>query len=178
MRADAEQNRGRLLAVAGEVFARDGAGASLKGVARAAEVGIGTLYRHFPTRDALVEAVYEDQVDRLCAGADELLDRRDPAEALRAWMERFVDFMAAKEGMGDTLKGLLMSESDRLRTRARLREAIATLLAAAGADRDAGDVLLALGGITVIAGEENARDLASRLISLLLYGVLGSPEVR
>ncbi|TVT06065.1 TetR/AcrR family transcriptional regulator [Amycolatopsis bartoniae] len=180
MRADARDNRERLLEVAAAAFAREGTQTSLKAIARAAGVGIGTLYRRFPTREALVEAVYRNEVDRLCAAAPELLGQCPPAGALRAWMERFVDFMAAKEGMADTLRAVLLSEVDRLHTRDRLRQAIGTLLdagAAAGAvraDLAPNDVLLALGGITMIAGAEQQRKLASRLIDLLLGGVLTS----
>ncbi|GHF53103.1 AcrR family transcriptional regulator [Amycolatopsis bartoniae] len=180
LRADARDNRERLLEVAAAAFAREGTQTSLKAIARAAGVGIGTLYRRFPTREALVEAVYRNEVDRLCAAAPELLGQCPPAGALRAWMERFVDFMAAKEGMADTLRAVLLSEVDRLHTRDRLRQAIGTLLdagAAAGAvraDLAPNDVLLALGGITMIAGAEQQRKLASRLIDLLLGGVLTS----
>ncbi|MET7403125.1 helix-turn-helix domain-containing protein [Dactylosporangium sp. NPDC005572] len=177
MRADARSNHERLLAVAAEAFARDGAQASLKAVAREAGVGIGTLYRRFPTREALVEAVYQHEVDRLCEAAGDLLAGAPPAAALRAWMERFVDFMAAKHGMADVLRPVLVSEDDRQHTRDRLRSAIATLLAAGAeagevrAGLDPNDLLMALGGITMIAGEERQRELASRLIDLVLLGV-------
>jgi AcrR family transcriptional regulator len=173
MRADAQHNHDRLLVAAAEAFAADGTGTSLKAVARAAGVGIGTLYRRFPTRESLVEAVYRNEVERLCAAAPELLAALGPEEALRAWMERFVDFMAAKDGMGDTLRAVLVSEQDRLHTRDLLRGAIATLLAG-GAGRpgtEADDVLMSLGGITLIAGAEQQRELAGRLIALLLRGI-------
>lgn len=177
LRADAQSNYERLLAVAAEVFAREGTQASLKAIAQRAGVGIGTLYRRFPTRETLVEAVYRNEVARLCAAADELLGTLPPAAALPAWMERFVDFMAAKRGMGEALRAVLLSEQDRMHTRDLLRAAIATLLAAGAADGvvrpgvDPNDVLMALGGITLIAGEERRRDLATRLIGLLLHGV-------
>ncbi|GAA3232979.1 TetR/AcrR family transcriptional regulator [Dactylosporangium siamense] len=177
LRADARGNQERLLSVAAVAFARDGTQTSLKAVAKEAGVGVGTLYRHFPTREALVEAVYEHEVTVLCDAAAELLRALGPADALRGWMERFVDFMAAKHGMADLLRPVLLSEADRLHTRARLRAAIATLLdagAAAGVIRpgvDANDVLMALGGVTMIAGEEGQRALATRLIDLLLHGV-------
>ncbi len=178
MRADARANHDRLLAVAADAFAREGTSASLKAIARDAGVGIGTLYRRFPTREALVEAVYRNEVERLCAAAPDLLAAEPPAVALVGWMERFVDFMAAKRGMGEVLRAVLLSADDRLRTRAQLRGALATLLdagIAAGVVRpgvDPNDVLLGLGGITLIAGEERERALASRLIGLLLHGVV------
>ncbi|MEV0716598.1 TetR family transcriptional regulator [Asanoa sp. NPDC050611] len=177
MRADARANYDRLLEVAAAAFAREGTQASLKAIAKDAGVGIGTLYRRFPTRELLVEAVYRNEVERLCAAAPELLETTPPAAALAGWMERFVDFMATKRGMGEALRALLLSAEDRLETRARLRAAIATLLdagVAAGAVRpgvDPDDLLLSLGGITLIAGEERERALASRLVDLLLRGV-------
>lgn len=177
LRADAQNNHDRLLVVAADAFAREGTQASLKAIAHTAGVGIGTLYRRFPTRDALVEAVYRNEVSRLCESAPELLETLTPAAALPAWMESFVDFMAAKHGMADVLRAVLLSEEDRLHTRDLLRAAIATLLdagAAAGTVRpgtNPNDVLMALGGITMIAGEENQRDLATSLIDLLLHGV-------
>jgi AcrR family transcriptional regulator len=178
LRADAQNNHDRLLVVAAEAFARDGIGTSLKAIARAADVGIGTLYRRFPTRETLVEAVYRNEVTRLCAAAAEFLETLPAAEALQRWMERFVDFMAAKQGMGDVLRSLLLDETDRMKTRDLLRTAIATLLdagTAAGTFRaglDPNDVLMILGGITTIASEENQRELATRLIELVLNGVL------
>ncbi|GAA4263131.1 TetR/AcrR family transcriptional regulator [Dactylosporangium darangshiense] len=177
LRADAQTNHERLLVVAAEAFAREGTQTSLKAIAREAGVGIGTLYRRFPTRETLVEAVYRNEVTRLCAAAPELLETLQPAAALPAWMEKFVDFMAAKHGMADVLRAVLLSEEDRMHTRDLLRTAIATLLdagTATGTVRpgiDPNDVLMGLGGVTMIAGEENQRDLATRLIDLLLYGV-------
>jgi AcrR family transcriptional regulator len=178
LRADARSNHERLLVVAAEAFAREGTQASLKAIAQAAGVGIGTLYRRFPTRETLVEAVYRNEVTRLCAAAPELLGTLSPEAALPAWMEKFVDFMAAKHGMADVLRVVLLSEEDRMHTRELLRAAIGTLLAAgaaAGTVRPGvvpGDVLMGLGGITMIAGEEGQRELASRLIDLLLHGVM------
>ncbi len=177
MRADAQENHERLLEVAARAFARDGTGASLKAIAREAGVGIGTVYRRFPSREVLVEAVYRQEVERLCAAAPALIAADGGARALLAWMEMFVDFMAAKRGLGDTLRAVLTSEEDKQQTRDQLRSAIASLLAA-GVDTGAvraevapDDLLLSLGGITLIAAEESQRELATRLIGLLLDGV-------
>lgn len=174
LRADAQQNHDRLLAVAAEAFARDGTGASLRAIAQEAGVGIGTLYRRFPHREALVEAVYRNEVAGLCAAAGELLDGSTAVEALRAWMERFVDFMDAKHGMADALRGVLASEDDRMHTRGLLRDALKTLLDA-GLDEgvispglDPYDVLMALGGVTLIA---ERRETALRLVDLLINGL-------
>src|SRR3954453_4445423 len=101
LRADAQSNHDRLLEVAAEAFAADGVQTSLKAIAQRAGVGIGTLYRRFPTRETLVEAVYRNEVAALCDAASELLGQAAPLEALRAWTERFVDFMDAKHGMAD-----------------------------------------------------------------------------
>jgi AcrR family transcriptional regulator len=178
LRADAQANHGRLLEVAARVFARDGADASLKTIAAEAGLGIGTLYRRFPTREDLVEAVYRRETDRLSASARGLLDERDPATALREWMEGFVDYMLTKQGMADALPAILAArEGLRLHSRDALRSAVATLVEAgitAGVVREDAapdDVLMALGGITLISGHENQRDLASRLITLLLDGL-------
>ncbi|MGR6318487.1 helix-turn-helix domain-containing protein [Micromonospora soli] len=184
LRADAQHNQERLLAVAAEAFAREGTQASLKAIAQQAGVGIGTLYRRFPTRETLVEAVYRSEVTRLCAAAKRLLDTMPPDAALSAWMEEFVDFMAAKRGMADVLRPVLLSDEDRMQTRALLRAAIATLLdagATAGTTRpgvDPYEVLMGLGGITMIAGEEQQRELASRLIGLLLHGIIRPRDER
>jgi AcrR family transcriptional regulator len=174
LRADARHNHDLLLDEAARAFAREGTQTSLKAIARAAGVGIGTLYRRFPTREALVEAVYHNEVARLCDAAADLLATLPPADALRAWMEQFVDFMAAKNGMGESLRAVLVSEDDRLHTRDLLRDAIATLLdngpVRGGVTPD--DVLMGLGGITLIASAEDQRALATRLIDLLLNGLL------
>jgi AcrR family transcriptional regulator len=182
VRADAQDNYERVLRVAADVFAREGTGASLKAIAREAGVGIGTVYRRFPTREALVEAVYRQEVDQLCAAATELARSQPGAAGLRAWMELFVDFMAAKRGLGETLRSVLTSEEERQQTRDQLRRAIATLLTTQPdypghhirPQLDPNDVLMSLGGITLIAAEESRRELASRLIELLMTGVTDS----
>src|SRR5882762_10024943 len=96
-RTDALLNRERLLEVAKEAFTRSGANASLDDIARDAGVGAGTLYRHFPTRDALIEAVYRTEVEKLAAAEREFSAALLPVEALRAWMLLFVDYIATKQ---------------------------------------------------------------------------------
>ncbi|MCT9929865.1 TetR/AcrR family transcriptional regulator [Planotetraspora sp. A-T 1434] len=177
LRADAQQNYERLLAVAARAFTREGAGASLKTIAQEAGVGIGTLYRRFPTRETLVEAVYRNEVARLCTAAPALVAESPPVDALRTWMEQFIDFMAAKHGMADALRAVLVSEDERMHTRGLLRDALATLLDAGVADGvirpglDPYDLLMGLGGITLIAEGPGQRDLALRLVDLLINGV-------
>jgi AcrR family transcriptional regulator len=186
LRADAQLNQDRLLEAAARAFARDGSEASLKAIAKDAGVGIGTLYRRFPTRERLTEATYRNETARLCAAAPELLQTSPAAEALRTWMDLFVDYMATKHGMADALHAVLVTEGDlRMQTRDLLTEALATLMAAAAADQtirpdiDPNDVLMGLGGVTLIAGEPGQRDLARRLLDLLMDGLKhrGSPDV-
>ena len=96
-RADALRNRERILEVAKEAFTRDGAAASLDDIAKASGIGSGTLYRHFPTRDALIEAVYRSEVAKLAESEQRLAATRPPLEALRAWMLLFIDHVAGKQ---------------------------------------------------------------------------------
>src|SRR5580704_6119469 len=105
-RSDARRNRDRLVEVAAEAFAANGIDASLEDIARKAEVGVGTLYRHFPNRDALLEAVFRNNVDQLCDQADELLATLPPVEALGAWMKAFVAYVASKRGLAMHLKSV------------------------------------------------------------------------
>ena len=179
LRADARQNYDRLVAVAAQAFARDGSQASLKAIAGEAGVGIGTLYRHFPTREALVEAVYRTGTQRLCEAAPELLRELPPVDALRAWTSRFLDYMAAKDGMAEVLHAVLAADDGlRMDTRSRLNEALALLLDAGKnsgdlrRDLDAGDVFLALGGFALVLDRQpDATGRAERLLALLLTGL-------
>src|SRR4029077_15732002 len=106
-RADAQRNRERILEVAKEAFTRSGANASLDDVAKEAGVGAGTLYRHFPTRDALIEAVYRTEVEKVAAAEKKFSERLSPVEALRAWMLLFVDYIATKQIIGPALNSLV-----------------------------------------------------------------------
>jgi AcrR family transcriptional regulator len=180
LRADAQRNEDRLLAAAAVAFSTDGANASVKDIARAAGVGVGTLYRRFPSKELLIEATYRHEVQDLCDAALDLSASNPPEEALRAWMQLFLDFMATKQGMADALRVVLTDENERLNTRTRLAEAIDHLLAGAAGKSltrpgiDAGDVLMALGGISLITANERRSDLAARLIELLLHGIVTS----
>src|SRR5690242_1290066 len=178
LRADAQRNEDRLLKAAAAAFAREGADAAVKDIAREAGVGVGTLYRRFPSKELLIEAVYRNEVESLCEAAPHLAATQPPADALRAWMELFIDFMAAKHGMADALRAVLIDDSERVQTRTMLAKAIDHLLApregqsVARAEVNAQDVLMSLGGISLMAANEDQRDLASRLIDLLLHGIL------
>lgn len=178
LRSDARENQDRLLRAAAPRFARDGTQASLKAIAQDAGVGIATLYRRFPTREQLVEATYRSEVARVAASADTLLETAPPLDALRDWMRGFIDLLAAKYGMADTLKAAL-AEQGELRTEIRqsLTDALQRLLdagAKAGAvrtDVEAFDVLLGLGGIALIAGAPDQAPQAQKLIDLLIDGL-------
>jgi len=175
LRADAQQNHDRLLEAAARAFTRDGSEASLKAIAKDPGLGIGTLYRRFPTRESLIEATYRNETARLCAAAPGILENAPAAEALRAWMDQFVDYMATKHGMAEALHAVLVTEGDlRMKTRDMLTTALATLMTAGIADGsvrpdlDPSDILMALGGVTLIAGEARQRDLAGRPLDLLM----------
>ena len=186
LRADAARNRESLLAVASRAFATAETEPSMRAIARQAGVGSGTLYRHFPTREALVDAVYRDQVQRLVGGAHELLAEHPPAEALRRWMDLFAGWVATKRGMLGTL--LVMIEAGEIshaRTRTELRSAITTILDAGRAtgelrtDVDAEDILAGLIGIFTVAGTPAQQAQAGRLLDLLMDGLAPShPRVR
>src|ERR1700741_5170349 len=106
-RSDAQRNRARLLGIAKRAFTRSGANVSLDDVARQARIGAGTLYRHFPTRDALLEAVYRTEVEKLAAADREFAEAMPPIEALRAWMLLFVDYIAAKHIIAPALNTIV-----------------------------------------------------------------------
>jgi AcrR family transcriptional regulator len=179
MRADARENREKLLRAASERFGAGGPDVSLELIARTAGVGIGTLYRHFPTREALIEAVYRNEVDQLCDSVAVLLSELPPDTALAEWMERFVVYLTTKRGLLGALKSVAASQSDLFpTTRERLVTAIGELLDAgilAGRvrpDVNAEDVLIAMNGVWTIAGEgERWADQARRVVRLLMDGL-------
>jgi AcrR family transcriptional regulator len=178
LRADAQRNRDTLLEAAVRAFSQEGPDVTLDAIAKDAGVGIGTLYRHFPTREALVEAAYRNELARLCDIVAELLETMPPDEATRAWMDRFVDYMTTKRGMADALRALIASGGNPYaHSRDRLTTAITTLLAAAAAagtvrpDIEPGDVLLSLSGVSLAAGDPAQRDQARRLLDLLMDGL-------
>ncbi|MEU8385895.1 TetR/AcrR family transcriptional regulator [Streptosporangium sp. NPDC048865] len=178
LRADARRNRERLLEVAVRAFSHDGPDVTLDAIAKAAGVGIGTLYRHFPTREALIEEAYRSELNRLCDAVPGLLETLPPDQATRTWMDHFVDYMTTKRGMADALRVVIASGGNPYaQSRDRLIEAITTLLragAAAGtvrSDVDPVDVIMSMGGVSLAAGEPEQRDQASRLLDLLMDGL-------
>jgi AcrR family transcriptional regulator len=177
-RSDAARNRERLLEVASDAFAREGVDASLERIAKGAGVGVGTLYRHFPTRDALVEAVFRRNVEAVVADADELLATKPPGEALAEWMQRFVAYVAAKRGLATHLKSVLAADSELFtHSHAQLSSAIERLVTAAGGsgdirgDADPTDVLRALSGVCLMSDAPGWQDQACRISALLMDGL-------
>ncbi|QFZ18199.1 TetR/AcrR family transcriptional regulator [Saccharothrix syringae] len=155
LRADAQRNRDRLLATALEAFSAEGADVALESIAKRAGVGIGTLYRHFPTREALVEAVYRNELGKLCDAVPGLLETLPPDRATRAWLGRFVEYVATKHGMADALRAVIASGADPYsESRELLTGAMARLLDAMGrADVVPTDVLGTVSGIATAAAE-------------------------
>jgi AcrR family transcriptional regulator len=185
LRADAQRNRDRLLEVAVRAFSHDGPDVSLESIANEAEVGIGTLYRHFPTRQALIEAAYRSQLARLCSRVPKLMQTLPADVALRTWMDRFIDYLATKRGMADALRTVIASGGNPYaESRERLLEAVGSLLKA-GADQgalrrdiDPADVMTGISGVSLAAGAPEQREQAGRLLDLLLDGLRYRPSGR
>jgi AcrR family transcriptional regulator len=174
-RSDALQNRERLLEVAARAFAEEGLDAAPVSIAKQAGVGVGTLYRHFPTREALIDAAYQHELTRVCDRAGELLARHTAAAATRAWVGHFLDYATAKRGMSEALNAVISSGADPYASsRALLADAVGALLEAGARDgtlrtdvsRD--DVLLAMSGIAQSTGQYGTREQAARLTDLLM----------
>ncbi|HEX3433352.1 MAG TPA: TetR/AcrR family transcriptional regulator [Solirubrobacteraceae bacterium] len=176
LRTDARENREKLVRAAAARFAAEGSGVALESIARTAGVGVGTLYRHFPTREALVEAVYRKEVDALCACSGELLAELPADAALEAWMERFIAYAATERGLSAALKSVASSQSELFAaTRERLLTAIGALLGAGIAtgrlrdDVTADDVLTAMNAVWTISDEgEQWAARARRVLRLLM----------
>jgi AcrR family transcriptional regulator len=178
LRSDAKRNRDALLVAAVKAFTK-GADASLEGIAKAAGVGIGTLYRHFPTREALIEAAYRSELAKLSDSAAELLQRHAPDEALRQLMERFIDYMAIKRGMADALRAVVAAGGNPFsQSRALLTEAVARILVAGQSqkqlrtDVDADDVMK-MSSIFLTATDDPAQ--ARRLAGIVIDGLRVQP---
>jgi AcrR family transcriptional regulator len=176
-RTDALRNRERILEVAKAAFTRQGANASLEEVAKQAGVGTGTLYRHFPTRDELIEGVYRNEVEKLAAAAARFAETMSPLEALRAWMLLLVDYIAAKHIIAPALNTIPGGPS-------RLHEGSRTIIHAAidglvkrakrsgdlRRDLDAYDLLRALIGVSHVGSGVDWQQSARRLVDILIAG--------
>lgn len=178
LRADALRNRERLLEMAKTAFTEQGADVSLEEIARLAEVGIGTLYRHFPTRDAILEAVYRREVQQLASSADRLLAEHKPIEALRLWLRLFVDYLATKKVIVPALNAMGADTPALFETSGGLiRGAISQLLErgiGSGEIRpeiETADMIQALAGIAYNATTPGWRTSALRLIDIVIAGL-------
>ncbi|MEF0940423.1 TetR/AcrR family transcriptional regulator [Rhizobium sp. BR 362] len=184
LRADARRNRDKLIEAAAQAFANHGTAASLEEIARRAGVGVGTLYRHFPTREHLVEVVYRHEVEVLCNAAEELSHEHAPDQALEEWMHRFVGYIATKRGMADSLRILLNSNSELfadsygmvpIALKGLIERAVAD--GSIRADVDSTDVLHALSGTYSMPNSPEWHDRSRRLVRLLMDGLRwGAPK--
>jgi AcrR family transcriptional regulator len=177
LRADAQRNRERILEIARTAFSRSGANVSLDEVARKARIGPGTLYRHFPTRDALLEAVYRTEVEKLAAAEREFVESMPPVEALRAWMLLFVDYIAAKQIIAPALNNIVGGPSKLFETTgAQIKGAIKSLVKRAvesgdiRPDLDPLDLFRALVGVSNVASGPDWVQSAKRLVDILILG--------
>ncbi|QEH34953.1 HTH-type transcriptional regulator AcrR [Aquisphaera giovannonii] len=175
-RADAQRNRAHLLDVAKSAFAEKGSAASLDEIARRAGVGIGTLYRHFPTRDALIEAVYRNEVEQLGEAASRLAAECPPVEALRAWLLLFVEYLGTKRGMSEALDSLVGGASElRAASGEMVKRSVAMLAGRASGelrlDFDPLDLLRALAGVANMGSGPDWRRSAGRLVDVLIAGL-------
>jgi AcrR family transcriptional regulator len=183
-RADAERNRARLLDAARAAFASGREPVTLDQIARDSGVGIGTLYRHFPTREALVEALYRKELADLCASVEDLLAALPPDRALRAWMDRFADYVTAKREMADALRAVFATGAVTVsHAREQLAEAVAAVFDAdAAAGREGGastlrddvrpeDVVAMIVGCFTATSLAGGREQLARMFDLLLDAV-------
>ena len=176
-RSDAQRNRERILDVAKEAFTRSGVSASLDEIAKEAGVGPGTLYRHFPTRETLLGAVYRTEMEKLASAERKFAEELPPVEALRAWLLLFVDYIAAKQLIGPALTALLGDPKKVFEdSHARVWEAIRALVKRAiksgdmRKDLDPIDLLRALVGVANVATSPDWQQSARRLVDILIAG--------
>ena len=176
-RADAERNRDRILEVAKVAFTRHGANASLDDIAKQAEVGPGTLYRHFPTREKLLQLVYQSELEKLAAAEQTFAGTMPPIEALRAWLLLFVEAIAAKQLIAPALNTLLGDPKKVFEASyAKMHQAIRTLVQRAvdsgdiRKDLDPVDLLRALVGVSNVSSGPDWQQSARRLVDILITG--------
>jgi AcrR family transcriptional regulator len=186
MRADARRNRDAIFDAAVEVFGGQGVEASLEDIARRAGVGIGTLYRHFPTREALVFGIYNHEVELLSRSAPALAAELPADEALREWMRRFVRYAATKRGLVGMLRTMMQTDAKLFaQTRELIHDAAELLLVAAAeagdirGDISADDLMRSMGGICMANDQSGPPEGAARLIDLVFDGLrYGAPGRR
>ena len=169
LRADAQRNREQLLAAAVTAFSGEDPEATLESIARDAGVGIGTLYRHFPTREALVDAAYRSELARLCDAVPELVAGFPADKALRTWMDLFIEYTTTKRGMSDALRMVIASGGNPFaESRSRLLAAVSALMESGAADGtlrtdvDPADLLASMTGVSLAVGDPAQRAKAGR----------------
>ena len=176
-RIDALRNRERILEVAKGAFTRHGVDASLDDIAKQAGVGAGTLYRHFPTRDALIEAVYRSEVEKLAAAARDFAASMPPIDALRAWLLLFVDYIAAKHIIAPALNSVAggparLYEGSRSLVQGAIEELVKRAKKSGDVRRniDASDLLRAVIGVSYVSSDGDWQKSAKRLVEILIAG--------
>jgi AcrR family transcriptional regulator len=176
-RADAQRNRERILEVAKQVFTRRGAEASMDEIARRAKIGPGTLYRHFPTRDDLLAAVYISEVEKLAESQRKFSAELPPVEALRAWMLVFIDYIAAKRIIAPALNAMAGGPSQVYQQTTRVMEEAANALASRAVasrdlrpDVDPMDMLRAIYGVSSAGSTDDWPEKARRFVDILIQG--------
>jgi AcrR family transcriptional regulator len=176
-RADAARNRERILITARDAFTKHSVDISLDDIARQAGIGPGTLYRHFPNRDALIEAVYRSELEKLAIAEHDLSRTLPPVEALRAWMKMFVDYIETKQIIAPALNNIVGGPSRIYAATgdvvvaaimALVQRAVAT--GAIRPDLDPMDLLRALVGVSNVASAPSWADSAKRLVDILILG--------
>ena len=177
LRSDAQRNRERILETAKAAFTRHGADASLEEIAMRAGVGIGTLYRHFPTRDALIEAVYRSEVEKLAAAGGSFSAALPPIEALRSWMLLLVDYIAAKQIIAPALNSVVggasrLYEDSRSLIQGAMEELVKRAKGSGDvrSDLDASDLLRAVIGVSHVGSGHDWQQSARRLVDILIAG--------
>jgi AcrR family transcriptional regulator len=175
-RSDAQQNRERILVVAKEAFAKSGANASLDDIAKQAGVGPGTLYRHFPSREDLLKAVYQAAAEKLATAAMEFAETLPPIDAVRAWMMLFVDYIADKQIIAPALNALVDDPHKLYEAYGQIWEAVRSLVKRAiksgdiREDLDAIDLLRALVGVASVGASSDWQQSARKLVDILILG--------
>ena len=176
-RADAQRNRERILEVAKQAFTRSGADTSLDDIAKQAGVGPGTLYRHFPTREELLKAVYRNELENLATAGEKFAETMPPVEALRAWLLLFVDGVAAKQIIAPALNRLVgdhkkVFEASYAQVHEAIRRLVKRAVKSGGIrkDLDPSDLLRVLVGVANVASSPDWQQSARRLVDILIAG--------
>jgi AcrR family transcriptional regulator len=175
-RSDGRRNRELIIQIAKDAFTKNGAGASLDDIAKQAGVGAGTLYRHFPSREALLGAVYGAEVEKLADSAEQLAGELSPEEAIRAWLQLFIEYLATKKIIAAALNGLVGSSPVFEESMSKVRGAAMTIYNRAiksgdiRPDINPVDHILAIVGVTFFGPSEDWKESATRLVDTLIIG--------